>query len=30
MMYLDAPLRLVGTEVFSAMPDAFRRKGVRP
>ena len=29
MMYLDAPPRLMGTRVFSAMPDAFRRKGVR-
>ena len=29
MMYLEAPPRLIGTEVFSAMPDAFRRKGVR-
>src|SRR6202162_4471077 len=29
MMYLDAPPRLIGTEVFSAMPGAFRRKGVR-
>jgi gluconolactonase len=29
MMYLDAPPRLIGTEVFSAMPDAFRRKGAR-
>jgi gluconolactonase len=29
MMYLDAPPRLIGTTVFSAMPDAFRRKGVR-
>ncbi|HEY5128676.1 MAG TPA: hypothetical protein VIJ35_15540 [Bradyrhizobium sp.] len=29
MMYLDAPPRLIGTDVFSAMPDAFRRKGVR-
>jgi len=29
MMYLDAPPRLIETKVFSAMPDAFRRKGVR-
>jgi gluconolactonase len=29
MMYLDTPPRLIGTEVFSAMPDHFRRKGVR-
>ena len=29
MMYLDAPPRLIGTKVFSAMPDKFRRKGVR-
>jgi len=29
MMYLDAPPRLIGTEVFSAMPDQFRRKGAR-
>src|SRR5580698_3536287 len=29
MMYLDAPPRLIGTEVFSAMPDRFRRKGAR-
>ena len=29
MMYLDAPPRLIGTEVFSAMPDRFRRKGTR-
>ncbi len=27
MMYLDAPPRLIETKVFSAMPDAFRRKG---
>jgi gluconolactonase len=27
MMYLDDPPRLIGTEVFSAMPDHFRRKG---
>jgi gluconolactonase len=29
MMYLDAPPRLIETTVFSAMPDQFRRKGVR-
>src|SRR5664279_482388 len=29
MMYLDTPPRLIGTEVFSAMPEIFRRKGVR-
>lgn len=29
MMYLDAPPRLIATEVFSAMPEQFRRKGVR-
>jgi hypothetical protein len=29
MMYLDAPPRLIATEVFSAMPDHFRRKGTR-
>src|ERR1700687_4155825 len=29
MMYLEVPPRLIGTEVFSAMPDAFRRKGAR-
>ena len=29
MMYLDAPPRLIPTEVFSAMPHEFRRKGVR-
>src|SRR5258708_7848720 len=27
MMYLDAPPRLINTEVFSAMPEEFRRKG---
>jgi gluconolactonase len=27
MMYLDTPPRLIGTEMFSAMPDQFRRKG---
>jgi len=27
MMYLDTPPRLIGTEIFSAMPDQFRRKG---
>ena len=29
MMYLDAAPRLIETTVFSAMPDQFRRKGVR-
>ncbi len=29
MMYLDDPPRLIGTKVFSAMPDHFRRKDVR-
>jgi gluconolactonase len=29
MMYLDQPPLLIETEVFSAMPDQFRRKGVR-
>src|ERR1700736_2160191 len=29
MIYLDAPPRLIGTEVFSTMPDQFRRKGAR-
>jgi gluconolactonase len=29
MMYLDNPPGLIETRVFSAMPDAFRRKGVR-
>jgi gluconolactonase len=29
MMYLDAPPRLIRTEIFSVMPDVFRRKGVR-
>jgi gluconolactonase len=29
MMYLDGPPRLIETTVFSAMPDHFRRKGVR-
>jgi gluconolactonase len=28
MMYLDTPPRLIQAEVFSAMPDQFRRKGV--
>jgi len=28
-MYLDAPPRLIGTKVFSSMPDRFRRKGER-
>ena len=29
MMYLETPPRLIETNVFSAMPDHFRRKGVR-
>ena len=29
MMYLDTPPKLIEAEIFSAMPDAFRRKGVR-
>ena len=29
MMYLETPPRLIETKVFSAMPDDFRRKGVR-
>src|SRR5471030_1286605 len=29
MMYLDTPPRLIETKVFSAMPDHYRRKGVR-
>jgi gluconolactonase len=29
MMYLDTPPRLIETRVFSAMPEACRRKGVR-
>jgi gluconolactonase len=29
MMYLDQPPLLIKTTVFSAMPDQFRRKGVR-
>src|SRR5437868_6603409 len=29
MMYLDGPPRLISTKVFSAMPDAFRRKAAR-
>jgi gluconolactonase len=29
MMYLDRPPLLIETDVFSAMPDAFRRKDVR-
>jgi hypothetical protein len=27
MMHLDTPPRLIGTEVFSAIPEPFRRKG---
>lgn len=29
MMYLETPPRLIETRIFSAMPDTFRRKGVR-
>src|ERR1700738_5131449 len=29
MMYLDASPRLIGTDLFSTMPDQFRRKGAR-
>jgi gluconolactonase len=29
MMYLDTPPKLIQAELFSAMPDNFRRKGVR-
>src|SRR6202789_4441457 len=29
MMYLDTPPRLIETKLFSAMPEAFRRKGER-
>jgi gluconolactonase len=29
MMYLEARPRLIGTTVFSAMPEKFRRRGVR-
>src|SRR5437868_2663528 len=29
MMYLETPPRLIETKTFSAMPDRFRRKGVR-
>jgi len=29
MMYLDSPPKLIHAEIFSAMPDNFRRKGVR-
>jgi len=29
MMYLDQPPKLVPTRLFSAMPDEFRRRGVR-
>ena len=28
MMYLETPPRLIETSMFSAMPEAFRRKGV--
>jgi hypothetical protein len=27
-LYLETPLRLIETKVFSAMPAKFRRKGV--
>lgn len=29
MMYLETPPRLIETRIFSAMPETFRRKGVR-
>ena len=29
MMYLDTPPKLIQAEIFSAMPESFRRKGVR-
>src|SRR5512143_2187947 len=29
MMYLETPPRLIETRLFSAMPETFRRKGVR-
>jgi gluconolactonase len=29
MMYLDTPPKLIQAEIFSTMPDNFRRKGVR-
>jgi gluconolactonase len=29
MLYLETPPRLIGTKVFSSMPEAFRRKGAR-
>jgi gluconolactonase len=29
MMYLDTPPKLIEAEIFSAMPDSFRRKGAR-
>src|SRR6266702_6765398 len=29
MMYLETPPRLIETRIFSAMPEKFRRKGVR-
>ena len=29
MMYLETPPRLIETKIFSAMPETFRRKGVR-
>ena len=29
MLYLETPPKLIETRVFSAMPENFRRKGVR-
>jgi sugar lactone lactonase YvrE len=29
MMYLETPPRLIETKIFTAMPDKFRRKGMR-
>jgi gluconolactonase len=29
MMYLETPPRLIETKIFAAMPDEFRRKGIR-
>ena len=29
MIYLETPPRLIETKIFSAVPDQFRRKGVR-
>jgi gluconolactonase len=28
MMYLETPPKLIETQIFSAMPEYFRRKGV--